>query len=115
MNRNLNLIIKYILKFLCNKMRRMKWIYFFVFLVFKQTSSSQELNFENLQVKLPSTELYQVFQDSKGFIWIATDAGICKYDGNTLTTFTVKDGLPENVVLKIKEDAKKRVWFYTLS
>ena len=72
---------------------------------------SQPSNFQNL----PSQETYSVFQDSRGFIWITTDAGICRYDGNNLTVFTVKDGIPENVVFKIYEDDKGRVWFSSLS
>lgn len=77
---------------------------------------AQELYFENANLEnLPSTETYQVFQDSQGFIWIATDAGICKYDGTTNTIYTVKDGISENVVLRIYEDRRKRVWFSTLS
>src|SRR3954469_7524534 len=116
MSSNLYLIIKYRLGFLYKRMHEMKCFCFFIFFVFIESSHAQELHFENLSLKgLPSTEVYEVFQDSNGFIWMATDAGICKYDGNTLTTFTVKDGIPENVVLKIKEDAKKRVWFNTLS
>ena len=72
---------------------------------------NQPLHFQNL----PSLETYSIFQDSKGFLWISTDAGICRYDGNKLTTFTVKDGLPENVVFNIYEDQKERIWFNTLS
>lgn len=94
----------------------LKHLYLFLFFICSINSSAQGLSFENLQLKgLPSTEVYEVFQDSKGFIWILTDAGICRYDGNTLTTYTVKDGICENVVLRIMEDSKKRIWFSTLS
>ncbi|HET6227849.1 MAG TPA: two-component regulator propeller domain-containing protein [Bacteroidia bacterium] len=85
--------------------------FFFQFI----NSYAQELYFENSGLKLPSTEVYQIFQDSHGFIWLCTDAGICKYDGNTITTYTVKDGISENVVINIKEDSKKRIWFNTVS
>jgi streptogramin lyase len=93
----------------------MKRFILIFFLLITTSFQAQELNFENAQLRLPSTEVYQVFQDSKGFIWIVTDAGVCRYDGNTLKTFTVKDGICENVVLKIKEDSQKRVWFFTVS
>lgn len=68
-------------------------------------------NFQNL----PSLETYDILQDSKGFLWIMTDAGICRFDGNKLTVFTSKDGIPENVVFKAYEDNKGRIWFSTLS
>ncbi|HET6225034.1 MAG TPA: two-component regulator propeller domain-containing protein [Bacteroidia bacterium] len=93
----------------------MKRLYFLVFLILSISSIAQELSFENLQLKLPSTEVHQIIEDAEGFIWIATDAGACKYDGTNLTTYTVKDGLPENVVLRMQMDSKNRIWFNTLS
>lgn len=62
---------------------------------------------------LPSMETYSVKQDSKGFIWICTDAGVCRYDGYEFRTFTTKDGLTDNVVFDTYEDHKGRIWFLT--
>jgi len=64
---------------------------------------------------LPSSETYFVFQDSKGYLWIATDAGVVKYDGYQFKTYTTADGLPDNTVFKIHEDKYGRVWFSTYS
>jgi ligand-binding sensor domain-containing protein len=95
----------------------MNRFYLFFFLLFTAKLSAQELffsppaNFQNL----PSFETYDVLQDHKGFIWITTDAGICRYDGAKLTVFTVKEGIDENVVFKAYEDVKARIWFNTLS
>ncbi len=79
--------------------------------------NAQELFFKVPPIfqNIPSPETYFTFQDSKGFIWICTDAGICRYDGNELNIFTTKDGLPENVILSAYEDTKGRIWFSTLS
>jgi ligand-binding sensor domain-containing protein len=96
--------------------KTMKRLLFSFFLLFAINLSSQELffnappNFQNLPA-----ESYHIFQDSKGIIWVCTDAGIYRYNGNTLTTFTTKDGISENVVLKAYEDTKGRIWFNTLS
>ena len=30
---------------------------------------------------LPSMTVYNVLQDSKGFLWIATENGLCRFDG----------------------------------
>lgn len=50
-------------------------------------------------------------QDSRGFIWFGTDAGVCRYDGFNFKTFTPQDGLSDNEVFQIKEDATERIWF----
>ena len=30
---------------------------------------------------LPSSEIYDIIQDERGFIWFATDRGLARYDG----------------------------------
>lgn len=79
--------------------------------------SAQELYFKPFPAfqNLPSFETYYTFQDSKGSIWVCTDAGVSRYDGNTVAHFTTKDGLCENVVFRVYEDKKGRIWFSTLS
>src|SRR5580765_8330685 len=52
---------------------------------------------------LPSNRVTALFQDSKGFIWIGTDAGLTMYDGATFRTLTVVDGLPNPFVTDIIE------------
>ena len=95
----------------------MKRLLFLFFLSFTLKPHAQELFFSKPTdfQNLPSSEKYAMLQDRKGFLWITTDAGICCYDGNTLKVYTVKDGIPENVVFKIVEDYKGRIWFSSLS
>lgn len=62
---------------------------------------------------LPSAEVYDILQDKKGYIWVATDKGVSRFDGTTFKTFTTRDGLTDNTVLRIIEDDKGRVWFMT--
>lgn len=60
---------------------------------------------------LPSNEIYHVFQDSKGYVWIATNMGVSRYDGRHFKNFDKQDGLAENTVFEVYEDFKGRVWF----
>lgn len=54
----------------------------------------------------------QVFEDSKGNIWISRDGyGACKYDGETFTHVTKMDGLASNNVQDIQEDEQGAIWF----
>jgi len=61
---------------------------------------------------LPSDNVYKLFQDSRKFIWLATDAGVVKYDGTRFTYFRIQDGLSSNDVVDIQEDSAGRVWFF---
>jgi signal transduction histidine kinase/ligand-binding sensor domain-containing protein len=62
---------------------------------------------------LPSSETYMVYQDTRGFIWIATDNGVVKYDGREFVTYNVLSGLSDNTVFGFHEDSKGRIWFRT--
>lgn len=64
---------------------------------------------------LPSSQIYDVMQDKTGFIWIATDAGVVKYDGTNFTSYTSKEGLPSNAVFNLHEDTGGRIWFLSMS
>jgi ligand-binding sensor domain-containing protein len=64
---------------------------------------------------LPSSETYSAFQDSKGYIWIASDMGVSRFDGYNFKVFTTADGLTDNTVFKFFEDHYGRIWFYTFS
>ncbi len=75
----------------------------------------ESVNYINYSISdgLPSAETYDVFQDSKGYIWIGTDNGVVRYDGANFETFTTQDGLTDNTVFKIYEDYLGRIWFIT--
>lgn len=64
---------------------------------------------------LPSSEVYQVKQDSKGYIWFATGNGVSRFDGYRFENFSLEDGLPDNTVFEIFEDRAGRIWFLSLS
>lgn len=59
---------------------------------------------------LAGDNIYALQQDKDGFIWIATETGVSRYDGTGFKTFTVKDGLPGNDVPWLFIDKKRRVW-----
>ena len=64
---------------------------------------------------MPAMEVYNIVQDKKGLIWIATSKGVSRFDGSKFENFTVENGLPDNEVLKMYEDAKGRIWFLSLT
>ncbi|MCH2044303.1 MAG: histidine kinase [Saprospiraceae bacterium] len=64
----------------------------------------------NLEFK---DELYNVFQDSRGFIWIGSDNGVFRYDGKHVDHFTLDDGLTGLDIMNVSEDKNGLIWFYT--
>ena len=59
---------------------------------------------------LPSNHVYDITQDAKDFLWIATDNGIAHFDGKYFYNYTVKDGLPSNDVLQVVKEKDGTIW-----
>lgn len=85
-------------------------LYYFLFSLFLP---AQEIQFEKKDIPLPSPEAYSVVQDGDGYIWISTDQGYCRYNGQSLKIYDSKNGLPENSVYAAKVDSSGRVWALT--
>ena len=69
-------------------------------------------NVENI---LPSSEVYQIYQDKSGFIWFATDNGVVRFDGGDAITFNKFNGLADPVVFGINEDQRGNLYFRSFS
>jgi len=75
--------------------------------------NAQQYNFSwyTIENGLPQSQVYALFQDSKGYLWIGTyGGGLCRYDGNTFVTFTSRDGLGNDRIYSIMEDSKGNIW-----
>lgn len=81
-------------------------------LFFVSTAFSQSLNYIHYTTfdGLPSQVVYSILQDKKGFIWLGTTNGLCRFDGKTFKTYTTDDGMPDNEVLHLAEDKNGRIW-----
>lgn len=81
------------------------------------TSYAQSVYLPHYTIKdgLPSNNCYYTLQDQKGFIWIATDAGVSRFDGSVFENFSVDDGLPDNQILQLRQDSRGRIWFMALN
>jgi len=90
---------------------------FFLVLFFNSTSHAQMTYLPHYTSKngLASNNCYYILQDQKGFIWIATDNGLSRFDGTNFQNFTIEDGLPDTQILQMKEDAFGRIWFFALN
>lgn len=59
---------------------------------------------------LPSNSVYCFAEDDSGYIWMATDNGLCMFDSEVFETFTKEQGLPENSVIDLKKAPNGIIW-----
>jgi ligand-binding sensor domain-containing protein/serine phosphatase RsbU (regulator of sigma subunit) len=65
----------------------------------------------NYDQGLPNGPIVELFEDSKGFIWIGyIEKGLVKWkDGKVISHYTKKEGLPSNFVNALDEDEKGNI------
>jgi signal transduction histidine kinase/DNA-binding response OmpR family regulator/ligand-binding sensor domain-containing protein len=89
---------------------------FCLLLLLSGSLSAQELPFTHFQsggqaLPLPSASVQKIIQDHQGYIWFAFySTGVARYDGRTMETYGVADGLADPTVREIVEDASHRLW-----
>lgn len=78
--------------------------------------SAQNIYFKRFTTAddLPSSVLYRVYNDSRGFLWISGNTGITRFDGRHFQTYGVAEGIADNEVFDIAEDKTGNIWFTTL-
>jgi len=62
----------------------------------------------------PDSITRNIIQDRKGNLWFATWEGIIRYDGNSFTNFTNKEGLRRFHAFSVLEDKAGNLWFGTM-
>ena len=89
-----------------------------LFLSFSTNTNAQieSLRFEHLGIEegLSNENVTQIFQDSKGYIWIGTFDGLNKYDGYSFTKYRFdpfdSNSLSQNFIYTIFEDKYGSIW-----
>lgn len=64
---------------------------------------------------LCSNYVNNIVEDRAGDLWISTTEGLSRYqvNANQFTTYTVRDGLPDDVVFGVIEDSTGNLWIST--
>ncbi|MEW6469261.1 MAG: two-component regulator propeller domain-containing protein [Bacteroidota bacterium] len=87
-------------------------------LLIQAASQAQNYNIRNflLEDGLPQSQVFDIIQDSKGYLWVATvGGGVARFDGKKFTVYNTENGLSDNQVTDILEDKQGAIWFATHS
>ncbi|NRF40233.1 histidine kinase [Pedobacter sp. LMG 31643] len=72
-------------------------------------------SFTNLTSKIGPHRFWDVLEDRRGNLWIASNtSGVYYYDGKSFQHFTTNEGLVDNRVMSIHEDKAGIIWFGTM-
>lgn len=88
---------------------------FFLLLLAPFLSAAQEFGSRFISVEdgLPQSIVKDIYEDSLGYLWLATGGGLARYDGTNFETFTIDHGLPANELGALFIDKKQSIWVGT--
>ncbi|MCY7422827.1 MAG: histidine kinase [Chitinophagaceae bacterium] len=59
---------------------------------------------------LPSNYVFSVCEDERGYLWVGTDKGLCRYNGFSWQVWDKDNGLPGNYINGIFADKRGGLW-----
>lgn len=91
-----------------------KYIFKIIALLFCVFLQAQGVFFENInsQSGLPSENIYDIYKDSKGYIWCTSEIGLLRFNGKSFKLFESNCSLSKSGSY-IKEDSFGRIWYQT--
>lgn len=94
-------------------MKFYKFLLFFSVVFFKiywaqQYNLTNKFNTENS--KISGNFIFNLVEDKSGYVWIATQNGVSRFDGKNFFNYTTRDGLPSNDVLQLIIDGHGVLW-----
>ncbi len=89
----------------------------FLHLIINYANGNDNFRFYKAKIndELPQNTIDRFFQDSKGFIWLSTYDGLCRYDGNKIKTFYARENdnrtINNNAIYSIAEGCDNKLYF----
>ena len=86
---------------------------------FLPAQKKDDIRFERFTIEqgLSSDRVFSITQDNQGYIWVGTEAGVCRYDGYTFSVYRNIPGdstsLVNNQVNALKADRSGTLWIGT--
>jgi len=87
-------------------------------LLFSSKLAAQDdyIRFKRITINdgLSLSSVYDIYQDSKGFMWFGTEDGLNKYDGQSITVYGAhtdqRDFLADKWIEQVYEDKTGMIW-----
>ncbi|MBS4041730.1 MAG: histidine kinase [Flavobacteriales bacterium] len=88
-----------------------KFFHLFILFVYWQNWYAQNVHFEHITLSsgLPSEQIYDIFKCSRGFIWLATNDGLIKFDGTNYHVIVNASEL-SSIGSNLKQDETGKIW-----
>lgn len=77
-----------------------------------QTFYFKQYNYLN---GLPTMGIYNVLCTDDGYVWIGSEIGLIRFDGEKFKVFDTEEGMPDTEVTSLLADAQNRVWGFTFN
>ena len=98
----------------------MRWIKPIYWLLIFATVTTVDVTGQQYNIKtytskngLAHSFVNHIERDSKGYLWMATQGGLSRFDGKKFKTFTSKEGLPGSDITYSCEDHEGNLWIAT--
>jgi len=93
--------------------RKLEWVFFFILLIHLKSGFAQQPNLEfntlNELESLSDIKATAIIQDANGYLWIGTQEGLFRFDGQTVYTYLHEDidqnSLPSSKIIKLFTDS----------
>ena len=91
--------------YLCTAMIRKLVLFLLVFVASQHLWSQARWSLQRLTVEdgLPSNTVRNIVQDERGFIWLGTDNGLCRYDGTQVSLFRISENGMDQYISALQE------------
>ncbi len=88
----------------------------FLFVVIGPVRSQEPFYFHYTPINgLPTSDIYDLAQDSLSRIWLATGNGVIVYDGYSFQNLATPRGIPDNSFIKMFTGKKEKYWFLSFA
>ena len=86
-----------------------------VFSALHNSLSAQRYNIKNYTTRdgLSGQIVNGVFQDKSGYLWFATQSGVCYFNGRTFIPFQPTSGIQGVDAVIVNQDEEGRIWIGT--